>query len=80
MIGAIGATDKLTKSHKIWLEKMGTEQFPLTPNSNVYKPRGKKIFVERKRNDLSAYRIIKNLNFVDSVQEAGVTAMIVALK
>ena len=76
----IGAVSKLTKSQEFWLERMGTEQFPLTPTSSLYKPRGKKIFVERKRTDTSAYRIIKNLSFVDSVQEAGATAMLVTLK
>jgi hypothetical protein len=78
LIGAVKS--KLTDSQKFWVERMGTEQFPLTPTSSVFKARGKRIFVEKKRNDTSAYSIIKKLSFVDSVQEAGATAMLVTLR
>lgn len=77
----IGATSKLTKAQEFWVSRMGTELYPLTePTGSLWKARGKKIYVEKKRNDTSAYRIISNLNWVDKVQEAGATAMLVTLK
>lgn len=77
----IGAAMKLTKSQEFWIQRMGTKEFPLTePFGSLWKPRGKKIYVEKKKNDTSAYRIIKSLNWVDDVQEAGQTAMLVTLK
>ena len=77
----LGATTKLTKSQEFWISRMGTKQYPLTePTGSLWKARGKKIYVEKKRNDTSAYRIIQSLNWVDKVQEAGATAMLVTLK
>ena len=77
----LGATNKLTKSQEFWVSRMGTKQYPLTePMGSLWKARGKKIYVEKKRNDTSAYRIIESLNWVDKVQEAGATAMLVTLK
>jgi hypothetical protein len=77
----IGAAMKLTKAQEFWIKRMGTKEFPLTePFGSLWKPRGKKIYVEKKKNDTSAYRIIKSLNWVDNVQEAGQTAMLVTLK
>lgn len=75
------STNKLTKAQEFWVKRMGTKEFPLTePFGTLWKARGKKIYVEKKRNDQSAYRIIKSLNWVDSVQEAGATTILVALK
>lgn len=72
---------KLTKAQEFWIERMGTKQYPLTePTGSLWRARGKKIYVEKKRNDTSAYRIIKSLNWVDNVQEAGATAILVTLK
>lgn len=80
----IGATDKLTKAQEFWISRMGTKEYPLTeqpyPGSKLWKARGKKVYVEYKRNDQSAYRIIKSLNWVDNVQEAGATTLMVTLK
>ena len=84
MIGGVGATDKLTKAQEFWIKRMGTKEYPLTkqpyPDSKLWKARGKKIYVEYKMNDQNAYRIIKSLNWVDNVQEAGATTLMVTLK
>jgi len=61
-----------TKSEQIFINQLGLSQWNIEkPIGNLWKAKGKKIYISHKRHNAGAIEYLKGLNFIKSANDAG---------